>query len=118
MGNSVPCMELESKFVQFIGQLEISIHILRFIHIKPDSYTLVIAVTGSSEVTSGCDNRDIMDDGASQELTEESITEMKGQGASGKVYPHRSTWGGKVCQAPTHLLKYSKHFCNAHITKN
>ena len=34
---------------------------------------------------SGSDNRDIMDDGASQELTEENITEMKGQGASGKV---------------------------------
>lgn len=40
---------------------------------------------GSSESVSGSDNRDIMDDGASQELTEENITEMKGQGASGKV---------------------------------
>lgn len=40
---------------------------------------------GSSESVSGSDNRDITDDGASQELTEENITEMKGQGASGKV---------------------------------
>ena len=44
-------------------------------------------VSGSSETLSGSDNRDIMDDGASQELTEENITEMKGQGASGKVHP-------------------------------
>ena len=43
---------------------------------------------GSSEVVSGSDNRDIMDDGASQELTEENIAEMKGQGASGKVHTH------------------------------
>lgn len=47
-----------------------------------------MVVTGSSETVSGSDNRDIMDDGASQELTEVNITEMKGQGASGKVYPH------------------------------
>ena len=42
---------------------------------------------GVSEVVSGSDNRGIMDDGASQELTEENIAEMKGQGASGKVGP-------------------------------
>ena len=37
---------------------------------------------------SGSDNRDITDDGASQELTEENIAQMKGQGASGKVHVH------------------------------
>lgn len=37
------------------------------------------------DLVSGSDNRDIMDDGASQELTEETITEMKGQGATGQV---------------------------------
>ena len=41
----------------------------------------------ASEVESGTDNRDIMDDGASQVLTEETIAEMKDQGASGKVSP-------------------------------
>ena len=41
----------------------------------------------STETKSGTDNRGIMDDGASQELTEETIAEMKDQGASGQVHP-------------------------------
>ena len=45
----------------------------------------IYPVSGSNEVVSGNDNRDIVDDGASQELTEENIAEMKDQGASGKV---------------------------------
>lgn len=46
-------------------------------------------ITGTDELGSGRDNRDIMDDGASQELTERNITEMKGQGASGKVHIYK-----------------------------
>ena len=48
----------------------------------------VCVCTGTGELTSGSDNRDIMDDGASQELTEQNVTDMKGQGASGKVHPY------------------------------
>ena len=45
-------------------------------------------IGSSAESVSGSDNRDITDDGASQELTEENIAQMKGQGASGKVPVH------------------------------
>ena len=53
-------------------------------------YTFVVVnlAADTDELGSGSDNRDIMDDGASQELTEQNITEMKGQGASGKVHAH------------------------------
>lgn len=63
---------------------------------------------GSSESVSGSDNRDIMDDGASQELTEENIADMKGQGASGKVHC--------MCMSPSLKLHARKlAFCEAFI---